>query len=369
MARLCLLLALLCACAGPRPRPPSDLRQSAAFLTFGTEGLLFTGPDYAARAALAPVDKDGKPDVDRVIFSNFRKDERLYFLDLPPGRYAPVAAYWTEHGLRHAVKIEEKDAALDIPPGELRFLGDFTARRRWEDWPRFLLNGLLSAKILVPPFRPAVAFLDAPVRIHDKSAAAEIRALRAAVKDLSGTEWARAAQERLVAMKAPPPALTERRGIFRRKEVPVKVHWTPMFGYIDTLEWGEPADVPGGLEWRHPKDKARVQVALRDSPPLATALEKLKGLGSPEDSHTHSMVYLSTRPAYAVRYTNYHYPEPYLTGEVVKVSVTETLLVPDPRGYFVVQMRASREDFPKVLPAFVRFRTYLRLEPPPKEDK
>lgn len=376
MTRLWGLAALLLAgCSSLPPRQPSHVTQTGLFLTFKTEGLLFSWADDAAAAAVAPLRKDGTPDLDQAVFSNFRRENRVYFLDLPPGRYVLAAVYWTKHGLRHAVRPAAErsggkpDPGVETAAGEFRFMGDYTAKRRWQNWPRFLLNGLLSAKILIPPFRPAVSFLDAPIKSRDQSPLAESRALRAALADLGKTEWSEAIRGRLASLKQAPELPTETVGLFRRREVPAKVHWTPAFGWVDTLEWGEPREVPGGLEWRHPRREARVQVALRSSPPLSQALEELKGLGSTEDSHVHREVRLSTRSAYAVRYTTHHYPEPYLTGSVVKVAVTETLLVPDRDGYWVVQMRAARGEFSKLLADFVRFRDLLKLDPPPKEDK
>lgn len=366
-------LVVLAGCSSLPPRQPAHVTQTALFLTFKTEGMVFSWADDATSAAVAPVRKDGTLDLDRSIFSNYRREDRVYFLDLPPGRYALAAVYWTKHGLRHAVRLsygDEKEApGVDAKAGDFRFLGSYTAKRRWQSWPRFLLNGLLSGKILIPPFLPAVSFLDAPVSIHDDTVLAESRALRAALADLAKTEWTTALRARLASLKVAPELPSQTEGFFRRREVAAKIHWTPRFGWVDTLEWGEPRSLPGGLEWRHPDKEARIQVELRSSPPLSRALESLKGLGSSEDSHVHRDVLISTRPAHAVRYTTYHYPEPYLTGSVVKVAVTETLLVPAAGGYWVVQMRAARGDFSKLLPAFVKFRDLLRLDPPPKEDK
>jgi hypothetical protein len=372
MTRFWALAALLLAGCSSLPPQPEALSQTALVLSFKTEGMLFSWADAAQRVALAPLKADGSLDLDQSFFPTLRRGARLYYLNLPPGRYAPVAAYWTRHGLRHAVRVPSeraKEFVVETKSGEFRFMGNIRFKRRWENWPRFLLNGLKSGRILLPPFRPAVSFVDAIFKLRDASKGAEAKALRAALEDLAGTEWTPAIRARLLSLKLPAEHPVEIQGFFRRREVPAPIRWTPVFGWVDTLEWGEPFEAGGGLEWRHPSKEARIQVALRTSPPFSRALETLKGLGSPEDSHVHRETLISTRTAYAVRYTTYHYPEPYLTGAVVKVSITETLLVPQQEGYWVVQLRAARDEFSKVLPAFVRFRNLLRLHPEPKEDK
>lgn len=364
----------LSGCASYRPPAPSTLEQCALAASFRAEGVLTSSKDDATRAVLVPVDAKGKLDLDHPVFSAFARGGQVYFLELTPGRYGPAAFSWVSHGLRHSFRFsaeETAEAAIELAPGQTRSLGDFVVKRRFPGWGKWLLGGAKSLRVLFPPWRPAQVSIDASLKIHDRTIPAEGRALRQAVRDLAGTEWASAASRRLLEIKPPRDATVEGL-LWGRTSLPLKA--AEGFSWVDTLQWGSPSPVEGGLEWRHPKRTARIQVRLvkEGSPgfrPLESLLSELKGRGSPEDSHASFEVAVSSRAGQAVRYTSYHYPEPYLTGTVTQVSVTETALVPDKAGYWVVQVRASQKDFERVVADFVKFRRFLRLEPPPKKEE
>lgn len=366
-------LLALSGCASYRPPAPSTLEQCAVVASFRAEGVLLSAKDDADRAVLVPVDAKGNLDLDHPVFSSFARDGQVYFLELAPGRYGPAAFSWVRHGLRHSFRFtpeETAEAALELKPGQTRSLGEFVVKRRFPGWGKWLLGGAKSLRVLLPPWRPAVSSIDAGLKIHDRTVPAEGRALRQAVRDLAGTEWASAASRRLSEIK-PPEVPTVEGLLWGSSALPLND--AEGFSWVDSLRWGSPLPVEGGLEWRHPKRTARIQVRLvkEGSPgfrPMQSVLSELKTRGSTEDTHASFSVSVSSRAGAAVRYTSYHYPEPYLTGSVVDVSVTETALVPDAAGYWVVQIRAAKDDFERVVADFVKFRRLLRLEPPPKKE-
>ena len=102
--------------------------------------------------------------------------------------------------------------------------------------------------------------------------------------------------------------------------------------------------------------------------PLEDYLRELRGLGSLEDSHAFAETMVSTAVARVIRYSKYVYPEPYLTGSVKVVYLTEVAVVPGTGGYYVVHYRARQKDFAKFRKDYLRFRAQLRLFPPPKEE-
>jgi hypothetical protein len=136
------------------------------------------------------------------------------------------------------------------------------------------------------------------------------------------------------------------------------------------LGWGKPVRIRGGLEWREPKGKARIALVwftedMKEYKSPAASLAALRSAGSPEDDHKVAEVVFSSRPGYEARYTTYFYPEGTLTGSLVKVYVTETLLVPESDGVFFLHYRAEKKDFLKSHPLFRTFRDKIVLKPNP----
>jgi hypothetical protein len=370
-----LLIFFAGGCATIRPIPPSDLAHCAIVAPLGVEHVLLPLRHDADAAFLVPVDGAGKLEMDRPIAHSYEKDGQVYFLDLPAGRYALAALSYRDRGLRFTARLTREESlstVMQVRPGEAGFLGELALKRVWQGWGRFFGNGARALSWLVHPSRRPVAPIASFVKIHDRSLKAQARALSAARRDLAGTEWAAAVERKLKQINLAPERPMEGM-IWDRRALPL--HETARFSYVDTLEWGEPTPVKEGLEWRHPKEKARIRLRLvtgREAAlrPLAAFLRELKEQGSPEDTHILREVVLSSRPASAVRYTTYHYPEPYLVGSVVRVSITETLVVEDPQGYFVLQFRCAREDFDRLYPDFARFSGYLSLKRgAPKEEE
>jgi hypothetical protein len=204
----------------------------------------------------------------------------------------------------------------------------------------------------------------------DTSRLAEVDALVAARRDLAGTLWREKVEPRLISLGGPPPASVTT-GFWRKRPVPHQNAGT--FSWIDTLGWGPPLPVQGGLEWRHPKDRARIAVRFRKEgeagfKPFEDYLRELRGLGGLEDSHAFEETVISTAVARVIRYTKYVYPEPYLTGSVKVVYLTEAAVIPGTGGYYVLHYRTRKEDFAKFRRDYLRFRAQLRLFPPPKVE-
>lgn len=366
-ALLCAVLACSAGCASLRPIPPSALSQSAVVAPLGVEFILTSLRHDVSGAFLVPVDSAGRLETDRPIAQSYVKDGQVYFLDLPPGRYALTALSFSGRGLKFTARLTREEAlgtVVTAGAGEVAFMGDVVLKRQWQGWKRFVSNGARGLSRILHPFRPSVVPIASFLKIHDRSSKAEVRALQAALKHLAGTEWAPMVQRRLKSIHLIPEL--PREGLLWNRR-PVAPRQLERFSYVDTLEWGQPWTVPGGLEWRHPKGEARIQLRFVTGPeaaqrPAEAYLRRLKELGSPEDDHILSSLVISSRTASAVRYTTYHYPEPYLVGSVVRVSMTETAVVEDPEGYFVLQFRCAREGFSRLYPEFARFRSYLVLK-------
>jgi hypothetical protein len=230
---------------------------------------------------------------------------------------------------------------------------------------------LKSAAIVLPPWRPWTTEVGGSFRAVDLTRLSEVEALTAARRDLAGTLWTTAVDARLNRLGGPVPEPVTT-GFWRKRPKPVQAAET--FSWVDTLAWGRPQAIKGGLEWRQPKDQARIAVRfLKEGEagfrPLADYLRELRGLGDLEDSHAFQEVALSTTIAQVIRYTKYIYPEPYLTGSVKTVFLTEVAVAPGLGGYYVIHYRARREEFRKYHPDYLRFRSHLRLVPPVKIEE
>ncbi|HAM35988.1 MAG TPA: hypothetical protein DEB40_11030 [Elusimicrobia bacterium] len=367
----------LAGCATPGPLQPSgpDLGLVVASVRFGRISRPF--PDhYAQSLYLAPVSSGGEIDIDRPIASRLARERQVYFFNVPPGRYVVIGGSYVAHGLRYRIRFKPEHAlqtAVTVKPGGISFAGVVLVSRNWQDWLAFTLNILRSAAVVLPPWRPLSAEVEASFRSVDRTSYTEIEALTAARRHLAGSLWLPVLGSRLESLGGPSPEIVSE-GFWRKRSKPAQR--AERFSWVDTLEWGPPRPIRGGLEWRQPKDKARVAVlyfkeAEAGVKPREEYLRELKTLGSPEDTHSLVEVRLSTLTAQSIRYTKYVYPQPYLTGSVSEVFVTETMVAPDAEGYYVLLYRALRKNFEKFYPEYRRFREQLRLEiqPPPEEPK
>lgn len=333
---ICLASAVLTGCAplkAPlRPVEPSAVDHGGVVISVTVYEGLFQ--KYHARwVKLCRVRPDSTID-DQAISSNFSADDNIYVLDLPPGVYVPVSAVYQSMGSKHQVPFEaavSKKAQIVVPSGELVFAGAFDFKRKKEGW------------------RKKTVFVK-----RDSGKEAEILALAAAKAHLAGTLWSETLAKR-AALLGPSraPVLGPRNKVIAA--VP-----TERFTYTDTLKWGEPRRVPGGLEWRQKEDRARIAVTFL-SPGMKgyrnkdAYLQYLRSVGSPEDTHIVTEVALSSRTAYTARYTTYYYPEGTLVGSQVKVFLTETTMIPASEGVYLFHYRAQDKDFKKFYPLFKSF--------------
>ena len=174
--------------------------------------------------------------------------------------------------------------------------------------------------------------------------------------DLQGTLWAEAVERRLAEFGDPLPPIKDRKA-------------AKTFTYADTLEWGEPAAVEGGLLWRKPRAVISLVFVPPSSRELSAVLKELKETGAPEDAHMLTEVRISSRSAYSGRYTTYVYPEPALLGSAVKVYKTQAYVVPVESGYYKAQYRAEAAEFERHREAFEKFLRYVDFAPPPPKEK
>jgi hypothetical protein len=357
-----------------RLRPPTDPGHGAIVMALSFKGREM--PYWRRHLAQELFFRRELPDgtLEPVLIpANYRAHDRLYALDLPPGVYRLVAASYFTGRSRQFVKLEReqtKDWTVAVKPGRLTFAGIGLLPRTGQGLGPFVLNGLRRAASYLPPFRRAVIKVQIGLPRLDRSTSAELETLRLARVDLSGTRWGELVSDRLHELGNPPDPITE--GLVFRKAVPHERAST--FSYIDTLEWGPPRPVPGGLEWRRPKTPAAISVALvpvsgDGARPLERMLAELREAGAPEDTHTLSQISVSTRPAYSALYTSYVYRDTELVGSDVRVVKTQEILVPDARGVYRLRYRAEASLFERHLPAFERFIRYLQLYPPGVPEK
>ncbi|MBI5210982.1 MAG: hypothetical protein HY927_13515 [Elusimicrobia bacterium] len=342
-----LALAGFCACGGMRPlrpriRPPeaTSPTNGAVVVRVKIKGGRFSAfqPFSATFQRLGP---DGKAEEGSIV-SNFRSQENVYLLDLPPGRYAPVSIRYMQQNIVHDISLEpkaSKDLAVDVHPGELAFAGALA----FKVGGRFLRNA---------------ALLDS-----SRAPAAESSALEAALLDLEATLWEDMVSRRLSDLGPSRDPVLE-----KGKEVPRVAGGNGKFTYVDVLRWGPSVRVKGGLEWREPKGHARIAAVFQTRGmegfvPAPEQLRQLRTVGSPEDSHRVDNVKFCSRPGYKVRYTTYYYPQGTMVGSLVKVYVTQTLMVPEPEGVFLLHYRAEKEHFERFYPLFDRFQRMLVLRP------
>jgi hypothetical protein len=362
-------LLLLNGCAGLPAKEPTALSQGMLVLRARVRGAMipFTS-DNADSAEVEQIDQDGNEVPGKVAAAGFARAGGVYFLDLPRGRYALKSISFHARGGRYSVTLSSavmRRDAVDLAPGSVAFLGDLTMDGRFPDFDvaverAFDLVGhyWLTRFLHWPPIDR-----DADVRAIDRLPATERLALLAARSDLAGTQWQSVVSRRLHEMGA--AELPATAGGLRNRELPLKQE--TFFSWRDTLKWGAPARAPEGLSWRRPGGEARVAVFFTSATAKGfagydEAVRQMRaaagGLADPAALYE---VRVGTRTGLASRLTSFRYPEQTLVGSEVAVTVTETGLVADPAGMFTARLRAPKEEFEKVLPAYREFLLQLVL--------
>jgi hypothetical protein len=365
---------LLCGCFPPplRLTERQDPNSGSIMMSVAVKGDEFPYflRHYSRELFFSKVNPDGSFDP-VLIRSTWKAGDRQYALGLTPGRYALVAAaYYTGRTRQLSSFSEDQSRAwiTTVKPGEITFGGAILLMRPFPGpWDAFVIGGFKRLRALLPPFHRAVIPVTASVSRTDRTPAIEVRALYLALEDLKGTYWTEAVKKRLSELGSPPPPIMEGKG---RKARPVPRKRAEFFTWMETLGWGPPRKIDGGLEFREPKSGATVSVAFfpKEGPRAASLdaeLARLREAGSQEDRHMMTDIMVSSRPAQAIRYTTYIYPQASLVGSELRVLKTEAIVVPVKPGYYRLQYRADRDAFEKHRPEFVLFSRYLDFAPPP----
>ena len=369
-----LLAAAFCSCVTPPRslRERTDPAHGAIVMALSFKGSVFPywRRHQAEELFFSRLRSDGSLDP-QLVPANYRANDRIYLLDAPAGRYAPVAASYFTGRSRQLAKLEESLArkwAVEVKPGQIAFAGVAQILRVTDGWGTPTLNVLRRAASYLPPFRRAVIPVEFESPRLNVTRAAEIETLRLARVDLASTFWSEAVEERMLALGNPPPEVLE--GLIRKN--PVARRQAETFTYIDTLGWGEPLRVSGGLQWQAGKDSAWISIVFLpeqgpSGKPLNLLLRELREAGAPEDSHTLTDIAISSRSAYMGLYTSYIYPEASLVGSKVLVFKTQTVVVSTTGGAYKAQYRAEAGEFEHHRAAFERFLLYVGFAPPVKE--
>lgn len=334
--------------------------------------------DEPDQGTVEQVDADGYPVPGKVAVTRLSRDGALYFLDLPPGRYALSKLSFKARLARYEVELSSaamRRQTVDLRPGKAAFLGDLSLDGRFPEFDTAVERAFAVVGHWLLPFlrRPLIA-RDADLRAHELDLKSERLVLLGARPVFERTQWRALIEARLREIGAPEPAPTT--GTIRSKEVPLQQ--AAFFAWRDTWKWGAPVKVGTGLAWRHPGGEARAAVffTTATTPGFAGYAEAVRQMRAAndalEDRAALFEVRVGTRTGVASRMTTHAYPEGVLVGSEMRAFVTETVLVADPVGMYTARLRAPRAEFAKVEPAFREFLVHLVLgqpvpEPPKQE--
>ena len=131
-------LLLLAGCAGLPPREPTALNHGMLYLRAMVRGAIlgFTS-DMADSATLEQLGPDGEPLPGEVAAAGFADHGGIYFLDLPPGRYALTSVSFRARGVRYRVEVPSalgRKEAVTLGPGATAFMGDLVFDGRFPDF-------------------------------------------------------------------------------------------------------------------------------------------------------------------------------------------------------------------------------------------
>lgn len=373
--------AVLSGCAALPPPEPSSLDQGLLIARVRVRGSFLTRfVKLADSAELAAVDEKGSYVPGHRARSGVAAGGYVVFLGLPAGRYVLRGASFPARGVRYQIALPEDGQSKRVAVlrgGAAAYLGSFDLDSRAPDFGEALVRaGRIVAHWATPFLRRPLIARETGAPVFDLGAAEEIRALRAVGPALAATQWTRVIDARLRELGAPEPAKTE--GTLRVRELPLREE--TFMSWRDTLKWGEARRAPDAIAWRRPGGDAQAAVffTTASAPGFAgwaAAVGELRrsAEASVEDRGGVYEVRVSTRVGLAARTTKYRYPEGALVGSVTSVTVTETIIVPDGYGFFTARLRAPRDEFDAVRPAFREFLLQLVLGPPkpkaaPRQD-
>ena len=332
----------------------------------------------ADAGVIEALDDRGQPMPELKSYSGLAAGGYIVFFDLPAGRYVLKGASFAARGVRYRLLVPEGDLAKRaavLRPASAAYLGTYHYDSRWPDLETALKRcARIVGHWLTPWTRRPVLPRDGDFRFFDSSPVSEIDGLHAVRGALSGTSWRRAVDARLRELGAAEPAKTT--GTLLPKPLPL--HAEAMLSWRDTLEWGQPRRAAQGLAWRRPGGAAQIAVYYTTVAPSglpgwegAVAGLRRAAAASVEDSGEVFEVRVATRSGPSARTTTYQYPEATLVGSRTIVVQTETTLIPDGSGFYTFRLRAPREEFSEVLPAYREFLLQIVLGPqkPTKEKE
>ena len=221
---LALAAVFALASCGQPPQKPADVRSSVigVALRFQWVGERI---DYAYFVRLGGTDRV-RGDFP-LLQSDFRRGDRFYLFNAPPGRYAVVAASKSDPGkvddgilyspnTFHTTYFDEgmiRKTIVEVKPGRFAFMGTFSFKKDLDfyagDETQALYRSLIEPT-LKDPFKPAGLVADgvnsfayrALLLTADREARAEAIFLNAALEDLEKSGWESLLRKRL---KALPP--------------------------------------------------------------------------------------------------------------------------------------------------------------------
>ncbi|MBI4376404.1 MAG: hypothetical protein HY549_08135 [Elusimicrobia bacterium] len=345
----------------------ASMAEGAAAVVIAFRGAGFPSflTHYADSVVFASINSRGQLERERFLRSNFTAGRVVYLLNAPPGRYAPIYASYRFGRARYLAQIDDK-TALDwsgqVSANRITFLGANEFTTVWRGGLAMLSNSLRHIGGSMPPFRRKTIRIEVVSPKGLRSPVEESAVLRASREYLSGSYWAELAGRRLRELGNPPEPIFVGR-LFKKPAPRISAG---SFSYIDTLKWGAGRKIEGGLEWREPKGRARILVHLvvPGSPGYKEKdeyIRHMRSAGGPEDDHVLGEIVISSRAAHSVRYTTYQYPPTELVGSRVTVLRSETVMVPEEEGYFLLHYRTERRYFQRFLPEFHRFIQYLNF--------
>ncbi len=369
-------LLLLTGCATVRPPvAPTHVDHGMLVVKAVVRGavLSFTS-DEVDQGAVDQLDAAGEPVPGKAAVTGVSHEGSLYFLDLPPGRYALARLSFKARGARYEVELSSaamRRQAVELKPGQAAFLGDLSLDGRFPDFDVAVERATEVVFHWLTPFlrRPLIA-RDAELRALDADPKTERRVLLAAREPLAGTQWRVMTDARLREIGAAEPAPTT--GTIRTREVPLKEE--TFFSWRDTLKWGEPTRTKTGAAWKRPGGEARMVVffTTATTPGFIGYEEAVRQMRSANDALVDPAalyeVRVGTHTGVASRMTSHSYPDETLTGSEVRTFVTETVLVNTGAGMFTARLRAPDAEYAKVEPAFREFLIQMVLGPPAREQ-
>jgi hypothetical protein len=334
--------------------------------------------DTPDKAVIEQLDEMGSPIPGKLAISGYAQQGVLYFLDLPPGRYALSKFYFPARGVRYEVELSSavmRKDAVNLKPGQAVFLGDLHLDGRFPEVDIAVERALEIVGHWITPFlrRPTLP-RDADIRSHDFNKSAERQVLLLARNDLKNSQWKVLVDKRLREIGAQEPA--PQTGFLRKKEVPLMAQ--DILSWRDTLNWGKPIRTAHGLVWKNPKGQSRIVIFFTSATTAGfvgyeeAVREMRASAGGLEDPASLYEVHVGTRTGLAARVTAHNYAQDTLTGSVDLAVVTETILIQDAAGMFTVRLRAPIGEFEKTIPLFREFLLQLVLGPPariePKQE-